>query len=99
MIKTLAERLEVIDTKVKRLAQKYEIIKKENMMLMEENIRLKQHVGKHKADLDLVGKNLSETSKDLVRVDANAQNNEDIKMKIDKYIKEIELCIELLENL
>ena len=99
MIKTLAERLEAIDTKVKKLAQKYEIIKKENIMLMEENIRLKQNAGKHKAELDVVGKNLSKTSKDLVSQNANAQNNEEVKSKIDKYIKEIEHCIELLENL
>ena len=58
MIKTLAERLEAIDNKVKKLAQKYEIIKKENIMLMEENIRLKQNAGKHKPELEVVGSDL-----------------------------------------
>ena len=66
---------------------------------MEENINLKQSAGKHKAELEKVGKNLSESGKDLVNVTANAQGNEEIKKRLDEYIKEIENCIELLENL
>ena len=66
---------------------------------MEENINLKQSAGKHKAELEQVGKNLSESGKDLVNVTANAQGNEEIKKRLDEYIKEIENCIELLENL
>ena len=99
MIKTLAERLEAIDNKVKKLAQKYEIIKKENIMLMEENIRLKQNAGKHKAELEVVGNDLSKTSSDLKSVSEKTQHDEEVKITIDKYIKEIEHCIELLENL
>lgn len=99
MIKTLAERLEAIDNKVKKLAQKYEIIKKENIMLMEENIQLKQNAGKHKAELDVVGKNLSKTSNDLKSKGGTSKDDEEVRLTIDKYIKEIEHCIELLENL
>ncbi|QLH29439.1 MAG: hypothetical protein HWD63_08655 [Candidatus Parvibacillus calidus] len=66
---------------------------------MEENINLKQSAGKHKAELEQVGKNLSESGKDLIKATANAQENEKVRKKLDEYIKEIETCIELLENL
>ena len=99
MISTFGERLESIDTKLKTLVQKYEIIKKENAMLMEENIHLKQSAGKHKAELEIVGQSLSETSKELIEVHASVQDTEAVKKKIDQYIKEIETCIELLANL
>ncbi|MCO6460195.1 MAG: hypothetical protein J5I59_02225 [Saprospiraceae bacterium] len=99
MIAAFGERLESIDKKLRILSQKYEIIRKENAMLMEENIQLKQTAGKHKTELEIVGKSLSETNKDLSQINANAHSNEDVKKKIDQYIKEIETCIELLENL
>lgn len=99
MIKTLAERLEAIDSKVKKLAHKYEILKKENNLLMDENIRLKQDVKKNKTNPELSGKGLSKDGVDQKIQGDQSPGNVKIKAEIDKYVSEIDHCIQQLQNL
>ncbi len=88
------KKLDGLQDKVKELSQKIEYLRKENIMLIEENVKIKQeaekvrvnHQDDQRVDLDKGGK------LDGIRV---AQYKKDL----DKYIGEVEHCIEIINSM
>ena len=50
MTRALSDRIEDIEGKINKLVRKFEIVKKENTLLLEENIQLKQQINNYKKE-------------------------------------------------
>ena len=84
-----------LEQKVKEIGQKLEYLKKENIMLIEENVRLKEEVEKIKLRVtqsDPIGNKESLPEKDPAQADK-------LRREIDKYIVEIDKCLEWINDL
>lgn len=101
MTRTLTERLATIDQKIRKMAQKFEIIRKENMLLIEENIALKQQMNNIKKNKNLnVDIGLPVTAESTtVEVTKSSVNQAGIRKELDNYIKEVQECIDQLQTL
>jgi predicted nuclease with TOPRIM domain len=84
-------RLELLERKVREIAQKVEYLRKENIMLIEENVRLKGKVEELK-----IGE--LKKRKNVLPEDTPVQA-EKLRREIDKYIVEIDKCIEWINDL
>lgn len=101
MTRTLTERLATIDQKIRKMAQKFEIIRKENMLLIEENITLKQQMNNIKKNKNLnVDIGLPVTAESTTEeVTKSNVNQAGIRKELDNYIKEVQECIDQLQTL
>lgn len=97
----LSEKIDSIELKVRELAFKLERLKKENAALREENKLLKAEVdGFNKAAAkatDFKENNNTQRSSDEVE-QTEGEQSEKLRAQIDQYIKEIDQCIEWLNN-
>lgn len=99
MTRALADRLQDIESKINKLVQKYEIIRKENTMLIEENIQLKQQINNIKKEKKVnkeAGRHMAGTIGDPG--DSDTVERGKIKNELNKYIKEVQECIDQLQN-
>lgn len=94
----ILRKLDRLEDKVMQLSQKIEYLRKENMMLIEENVKIKQEAEKNK-----IGKNALEQSDGERRLNDNktsvVKQTEQMKKELDKYIVEVDKCIELINNM
>lgn len=83
------------------MAQKFEIIRKENMLLIEENIALKQQLNNIKKNKNLnVDIGLPVTAESATEeVTKSSVNQAGIRKELDNYIKEVQECIDQLQTL
>jgi len=80
-----------LEKKVREIAQKVEYLRKENIMLIEENVRLKGKVEELK-----IGE---PKNKQNVLPENTPVQAEKLRREIDKYIVEIDKCIEWINDL
>lgn len=90
MMQNILKKLDRFEDKVKELSQKVEYLRKENMMLIEENVKIKKEAERIK-DNHQEGNGVSEA---LVKV-----NVEQCKKDLNKYIGEVENCIEIINSM
>mgnify|MGYP001436879597 CR=1 FL=1 len=99
MTRALSDRIEDIEGKINKLVRKFEIVKKENTLLLEENIQLKQQINNYKKE-----KKENKEAGQQAAVDngfiskSDAVERDKIKNELNKYIKEVQECIDQLQT-
>lgn len=93
----LYAKIENIDLKLRQLVHKIELLKKENKQLLEENSKIQKQNSQlieEQKKLEIVANSVKGD------IDSSKSNrtNLDIKVELDTYIKEIDSCIEMLQN-
>ena len=93
----ILQKLNRLEDKIKQMSQKIEYLRKENIMLIEENVKLKQDIEKQRGGSMVSPEKVVFRTKE--NIDVNNQNSEQLKRDLDKYIVEIDKCIELINNM
>ena len=96
MQQDVIQKIDRVEEKVRQLCQKMEYLKKENIMLIEENVKLKQEAEK------IRNSGGGQRGRNQERPDTTHNNgveSEQIKKALDKYIVEVDKCIELINNM
>lgn len=98
-MEVLADRLQGIELKLRQLALKVERLESENVDLLAENKKLKASLSQKDNAVGLLEDNLqkSQLSLDLMR-EKEPVRSKKIRKDIERYIKEIDKCIEWLNN-
>lgn len=98
----LSETLDRFELKVRQLGSKLERLQRENAELQEENKRLKVEVDRGKGTIDSLRDKLERTHQGVA---SNAESSkisgparEELQEQIDHYLREIDKCIEWLEQ-
>ena len=92
----ILQRLQLFEEKVIQLAQKVEYLRKENMMLIEENVKLKQQTEKVITGSIAQGQREKEAVRQEVK---SVEEKEQIRNQLESYVIQIDKCIELINNL
>ena len=90
MMQNILKKLDRFEDKVKELSQKVEYLRKENMMLIEENVKIKKEAERIK-DNHQEGNGVEEA---LAKVSVDQ-----CKKDLNKYIGEVENCIEIINSM
>jgi regulator of replication initiation timing len=101
MNKGFIERLADVDLKVRKLVQKLELVRKENELLIEENISLKQRLNNIKKETNKVASEAGSRSKEQFSHNTLSSTGLDSAMlreELDKYIREVQDCIDQLQS-
>ena len=98
---SVISKVQNIELKVKKLTLLLEQYKTDCALLKEENLRLKRELSKNEVNSSV--SNTIEASIPLASVSSDsskevAVEKEVIKAKLDRYIKEVDKCIELVNN-
>lgn len=95
----LTEKINNIEDKVRKLALKMERIQKENAALTEENRKLANELtAKTTVVSDLQSKLANGQQKIVTKVESDSGMDKKLRKEIDQYIKEIDKCIDWLQN-
>lgn len=100
---SLSEKLDSIELKVREVAFKLERLKKENAALREENKTLKAMVDRLQqvranAESDPIDIDQASPRQEGSTSPAEGEESEKLRAQIDQYIREIDQCIEWLNN-
>ncbi|WP_440881562.1 hypothetical protein [Tenacibaculum sp. C7A-26P2] len=91
------EAIHLLEVKIKELLSKYEFLKEENSILLEDNARLQRLLREKQQQL-----NDKQDKYDLLRVaktiEGSKKNTRETKLKINTLVREIDKCIELLST-
>lgn len=95
----LSNKLEQIELKIRQLALKLERLEKTNSDLLDENQQLKAKLKKGESKALSLEQQLRKTHEvlELKRTDEPEQTKK-VRKELDRYIKEIDKCIEWLEQ-
>ena len=85
-MQNILKKLDRLEDKVKELSQKVEYLRKENMMLIEENVKIKKEAERTKEKEAREGT--------LIQMDVDQ-----CKKDLNKYIGEVEHCIEMINSM
>jgi len=98
-METLSDKLNSIELKVRQLALKLERLQNENAELLEENKVLKKKVENRINKTTVLEEKLTKTQVALdKRRDDDPKSSKRMRKEVDQYIKEIDKCIEWLQN-
>lgn len=98
---TVIARIQKIELKVKKLTLALEQYKTDNELLKAENSKLNQLLRKYEGrntHSDITQSDIPIASLDHQASKQNEPNMDAIKSKLDRYIKEVDKCIELVNN-
>lgn len=91
-------KLDRLEDKITQLVQKIEYLRKENIMLIEENVKIKQDLEKNK-----IGSAVGQRGRVQDKGDGEAREKkvqaEQIRRDLDKYIVEVDKCIEMINHI
>lgn len=90
-MRQVQEKIKTLEDKVNQLIQKLEYLKKENLMLIQENVKLKTNFENRDVENESGGEKLK----------TNGQNNgqDKFKQELDHYIHELNKCIEWMNTM
>ena len=95
----LSDKLESIELKLRQLALKMEQLQNNNAQLLEENKNLRKNLSKQDNAVGLLEDNLQKSQINLEKVaEPKAPHTKRTKKDIERYIREIDKCIEWLKN-
>ncbi|MBY5958224.1 hypothetical protein KUV50_08790 [Membranicola marinus] len=97
---SIKERLNQIDHKLRQVGGKMSMLKRQNMQLLSENVRLKKQIEKNKSN-NFVGEReeIKEIDNDHASVAIREDQVEKWNVEIDEYVSKINACIEDLQKL
>lgn len=91
--------VENIDNKIQQLAAELKLLRQKNAVLINENKQLKTDLESKEAVVGELKYKLSNTQRGFEEQrGVGTDNSEELKKQIDQYIKEIDKCIEWLQN-
>ena len=94
-----SEKIDRIESKVKQLNQKQDVLQEENAHLKMENRQLKADLVQEQKHKDELIQQLEKTQRALERKRKNdPESVQQLRQEIDKYIAEIDKCLEWLHN-
>lgn len=97
---SLISKVQSIELKVKKLTLLVEQYETDNALLADENQRLKRNLDKYEdrpSEPKFIESAVSIPSASSA-IKENSRNTEALKAKVDKYIKEVDKCIDLVNN-
>lgn len=96
----IKERLNQLDHKLRQVGGKMAMLKRQNMQLLAENVRLKKQLEKNKNNTFV---NDEHRNADGGQIETHANGREaeveKLKSELDHYIKQLGACIEELEKI
>lgn len=99
-MESIHERLNQIDHKLRQVGGKMSLLKRQNMQLLAENVRLKKQIEKNKNNNFVREKEAEERIEtDHVQSAVQSEQLEKWREEIDEYVAEINACIEDLQKL
>lgn len=95
----LTQQLENIEQKVQQLVEAIAALRQQNAVLSKENIKVKAELEAQQERIGELTERLTNSQQALVgqRGD-DSESNQKLRKQIDQYIKEIDKCIEWLQN-
>ncbi|MCB0685337.1 MAG: hypothetical protein KDC53_02395 [Saprospiraceae bacterium] len=93
----ILRKLDRLEDRIVQLSQKIEYLRKENMMLIEENVKIKQEAEKIKSGK--IAAEQSEVEREHEGKSSVLKQTEQMKKELDKYIVEVDRCIEMINNM
>ncbi len=97
---SIKERLNQIDHKLRQVGGKMSMLKRQNMQLLSENVRLKKQIEKNKSNNFVVEREeIKEIDNDHASVAIREDQVEKWNVEIDEYVSKINACIEDLQKL
>jgi predicted nucleic acid-binding Zn-ribbon protein len=96
MSKNLKETVSGIEYKCRVLIHKYNTLREEFSALQEENAQLKEQISRH--DEKLVRLKQDQQAHSIADSLENSKGSEEARLKIDELVREIDKCIQLLNN-
>jgi regulator of replication initiation timing len=96
-MQNILTKLQRVEEKVIQLTQKMEYLKKENIMLIEENVKLKKDLEKNRGGNEVLKEVVVQNIENSEVV--HKKQSEQLRRELDKHIVEIDNCIELINNM
>ncbi len=88
-----------IELKIQQLAQKMERLNEENIALKNQNEELKGALDRQKGLANALQEKLTSAQLSVeTKLEEKAESTKQLKLEIDKYVVEIDKCIEWLHN-
>lgn len=99
-MESIHDRINQIDHKLRQVGGKMSMLKRQNMQLLAENVRLKKQLEKNKNN-NFVREKEAEQRLETDHVETTVQSEqwEKWRAEIDEYVAEINACIEDLQKL
>lgn len=98
-MQALSEKLNGIELKVRQLALRLERLQNENKSLLQENKKLRTELTKKDDKLGVLEGKVARSQAALeVRRDNDPEDSKKLRKEIEQYIKEVDKCIEWLQN-
>ncbi|CAM1333028.1 hypothetical protein [Tenacibaculum aestuariivivum] len=94
---TSLEAIYLLETKLKNLLSKYEFLKEENQILLQNNARLQLILEEKKQEL-IIRQQEYKLLKIAKTIEGSDENKRETKLKINTLIREIDKCIDLLNS-
>lgn len=96
----LLKQLDHIELKIRQLGQKVERLQRENESLRADNLELKTELDRQRGVVGSLKDKLERTQQELERRDSvqSGPPADDLREQIDHYLREIDRCIEWLEQ-
>lgn len=100
-METIKDRIGNIDHKLRQIGGKMSLLKRQNMQLLAENVRLKKQLEKNKNNNFVNNvEDRGEREREIeLHADGRGEDVEKLKSELDHYIKQLGACIEDLEKL
>ncbi|SRR5690606_7887993 len=99
-MESIHDRINQIDHKLRQVGGKMSLLKRQNMQLLAENVRLKKQLEKNKNNNFVrVTEEEKRIETDHVETAVHSEQMERWRAEIDEYIAEINACIEDLQKL
>ncbi len=97
MNEALLAKLNLLESKVQELVEKYKLIQQKCTYLSEENLALKETIKKQTLQLNNL-ENQYKISKLVASIASDAESAAELREKIDAYIADIDRCIDFLSK-
>ena len=95
----LLQQLESIELRIKELASLNQALKHHNEELTIENIQLKKDLDQLQGDRKALDQTLVEALQQVKRTKSDDQERRKMKKELGQYIKEIDKCIQLMQDI
>ena len=98
-MQVISDKLEGIELKVRQLASKLEGLQQDNAALLEENKKLRTQLSERNNAVGLLQEELKNSQQSLEQMKGlESRPSKKLKKDIERYIREIDKCIEWLNN-